>query len=58
MTAGLVVCYILGTVWFMILMDTSLWASLVACVFPFIPGDIIKIAAGSLLVGKLRPLIF
>ena len=58
MTAGLVVCYILGTVWFMILMDTSLWASLVACLFPFIPGDIIKIVAGSLLVGKLRPLIF
>lgn len=57
MAIGLAICYTLGTLWFMTLMNTNLWASLLACVIPFIPGDIIKIAAGALLVRKLRPLI-
>lgn len=54
---GLAACYALGTLWFIISTGTGLWASLVACVFPFIPGDIIKIAAGTFLVKKLRPLL-
>ena len=57
MLLGLAACYALGTLWFVVSTGTGLWASLVACVFPFIPGDIVKIAAGTLLVKKLRPLL-
>ena len=57
MIAGLGACYLLGTAWFMISTHTGLWASLIACVFPFLPGDALKIAAGSLLVQRLRHLI-
>lgn len=57
MVCGLTICYALGTAWFMISTGTPLWASLVSCVFPFLIGDAIKIAAAALLVRKLRPII-
>lgn len=57
MALGLIACYLLGTLWFIISTGTGIWASLVACVFPFLPGDIIKIIAASILVRKLRPLL-
>lgn len=37
--------YILGTAWFMAQTKMTLAASLAACVIPFLPGDLIKIAA-------------
>ena len=37
--------YILGTAWFMAQTKMTLTASLAACVIPFLPGDLIKIAA-------------
>lgn len=55
MTIGLLICYAMGTAWFMISTGTPLWASLVSCVLPFLPGDALKIAAAVLLVKKLRP---
>lgn len=57
MACGLIVCYAMGTAWFMISSGTPLWASLVSCVFPFLIGDVIKIAAAALLVRRLRPLL-
>ncbi len=54
MVAGLFVCYLLGTIWFIVSTGTGVWASLVACVFPFLPGDALKIAAATLLVRRLR----
>ena len=57
MVAGLIVCYAMGTAWFMISTGTPLWASLVSCVFPFLIGDAVKIIAAALLVRKLRPMI-
>lgn len=56
MLIGIIVCYALGTLWFMTLTGTGLYASLAACVLPFIPGDIIKIIAASLLTMRLRHL--
>ncbi|MBQ9060740.1 MAG: biotin transporter BioY, partial [Firmicutes bacterium] len=50
MIAGLLACYLLGTLWFMVSTHTGVWASLVSCVFPFLPGDALKIAAGAILV--------
>ena len=57
MVVGLAACYLLGTAWFMISTHTGLWPALVSCVFPFLPGDALKIIAGSLLVQKLRHLL-
>ncbi len=57
MIVGLLACYLLGTAWFMISTHTGVWASLVSCVIPFLPGDALKIAAGALLVQRLRHLL-
>lgn len=57
MVVGLAACYLLGTAWFMISTHTGLWPALISCVFPFLPGDALKIIAGSLLVQKLRHLL-
>ena len=57
MIIGLFACYLLGTLWFMISTHTGVWAALVSCVFPFLPGDALKIAAGAILTQKLRRLV-
>jgi biotin transport system substrate-specific component len=54
MAAGITLCYLLGTVWFMIVTNTGLWASLMLCVFPFLIGDAAKIAVAVALVPQLR----
>lgn len=48
MLAGLVVCYVFGTAWFMFMYagaagGVGLWAALSWCVFPFILPDLIKL---------------
>ena len=55
--AGLIVCYALGTAWFMISTGAGFGAAMISCVIPFLPGDAVKIIAGALLVQKLKPLI-
>lgn len=54
LVAALVACYALGTVWFIISTHTNPAAALISCVIPFLPGDAIKIAAGTILLQKLR----
>lgn len=54
MIVGLLACYLLGTVWFIVSTHTGVAASLAMCVLPFLPGDALKIAAGAILVQKLR----
>ncbi len=57
MVIGLLLCYALGTVWFMVIMKQGLIAALLCCVVPFILGDAAKIAASVLIikaVGKTR----
>jgi len=51
---AMLVCYILGTIWFMILTGLALLPALVMCVFPFIPGDILKLIAAVLILDALR----
>jgi len=50
--------YAVGTVWFMVIADSSLYAALAACVIPFIPTAILKIILagffGTMLRGVLR----
>ena len=50
--AGTAVCYAFGTAWFCVLMDSTPLAALSLCVFPFIPGDLAKMAV-AMAVGPL-----
>jgi len=54
MAAGFAVCCAFGTGWFMAVTGTPLAAGLTACVLPFLPGDVMKIALAALLARRLR----
>ena len=54
MSIGLLACYTIGLLWFIYLTDYSIKSSLVYCVLPFIPGDIVKIGLALVLSKKLR----
>lgn len=53
MAAGLAICYFLGTAWFMFVTKRALWESLTLCVFPFLIGDALKIAAAATVANRL-----
>lgn len=52
---GLLTIYALGSLWLMFVAGASLWSALLVGVFPFLPGDGLKILAALFLVKKLRP---
>lgn len=52
--AGQLVCYVLGTAWFMFASGMGLWASLSVCVLPFILPDFLKGLAALALAGAIR----
>lgn len=54
MAAGLALCYLLGTVWFMISTGTGLIPALLGCVAPFLPGDAAKITLAAVVVSALK----
>ena len=54
MVLGTAVLYAFGTAWFCLLTGSEIIPALAACVFPFLIGDAIKIAAASALAVKLR----
>ena len=47
-------CYLLGTAWFMAATGMGLWASLSACVIPFILPDLGKLALAIALSLRLK----
>ncbi len=60
MLIGLCVCYVFGTIWFMVLYTRSsqavgLITVLSWCVFPFIIPDIIKLVLALVLGRRLKP---
>mgnify|MGYP001540160194 CR=1 FL=1 len=55
---GCAACYVLGTIWFMVLTGLDLPTSLTYCVIPYLPGDVIKIALASLLTIQLDSHVF
>ena len=57
MCAGMIVTYVLGISWYMYLTQTNLPTALSVCVFPFLPGDGLKIALSSVLVHRLAPVL-
>lgn len=52
--AGQLVCYALGTAWFMFVSGMGLWASLSVCVLPFILPDFLKGLGALALAGAIR----
>ena len=62
MIAGLLLCYIFGTAWFVTLythesVSVSVMTALGWCVFPYIIPDALKIALAAELTRRLRPVI-
>lgn len=54
MAAGIAVCYAVGTAWFMLMTHTALWDSLMLCVIPFLPGDVVKIVLAAGVAQRLQ----
>lgn len=54
MLAGTAVCYAFGTAWYCLQTGSSLVPALSLCVFPFIPGDLVKMVAAMLLGPVIR----
>ena len=54
MAGGLTLCYLFGTVWFVLLTGNGLAAALSACVLPFLPGDAVKIVSAAILLPELK----
>ena len=59
MVVGLVVCYIMGTAWFMFVYahntgPVGLWTALGWCVFPFIIPDMVKLGLALWLSQRLK----
>src|SRR5699024_6777523 len=54
MLLGTAVLYAVGTAWYMLLSDVKLVPALSACVLPFLPFDIVKMAVASYLGRRLR----
>lgn len=54
MLVGTAVCYAFGTAWFCLQTGSALVPALGLCVFPFIPGDLIKMVAAMLLGPVIR----
>ena len=51
---GLIVCYGLGTFWYVLESQTAFLPALSLCVVPFLPGDAAKILVAALLLPRLK----
>ena len=57
MGIGTILCYTIGTIWFIIITKTGILQSLSVCVIPFLPGDVIKILLAAILAKRLYPVL-
>lgn len=55
--AGSVINYLCGTLMYSIVMSSSLYASFVACVLPFIPTAIIKVILAAIIGAKCKRIL-
>lgn len=53
MVLGCAGCYVLGTIWFMVLTGASFANAMMWCVLPFLPGDAVKIILAVILTRQL-----
>lgn len=54
MITGLAVIYLFGVAWVKLFLGTSFSASLILGLYPFIPGEVLKVAAASYMYKGLR----
>lgn len=54
MVVGTAVCYVFGTAWFCVVMDSTVATALGLCVFPFIPVDLAKMVVAMVVGPMLR----
>ena len=54
MIFAMVICYLFGTMWYILSTHTPLSAALTTCVLPFLAGDAIKIIIALVLIPSLR----
>lgn len=57
MAIGTILCYTIGTIWYIIITNTGILQSLGVCVIPFLPGDVIKIILAVTLAQRLYPVL-
>ena len=60
MLVGLLLCYALGTVWFVLVSGNGgvgFWTALTLCVLPYFPFDIVKICLAAFLTVKLSKFV-
>lgn len=57
MVAGVLACYVTGTIWFMVVTGMGLVESLMLCVVPFLLFDAAKIALAVLLSNRLSKVV-
>lgn len=55
--AGLMSCYLFGTVWFVLQYQVGFIAALTMCVIPYIPFDIMKLIAAVIIGSKVRKIL-
>lgn len=56
-SAGLLLCYLSGTLWFMFVSNADFLSALTICILPCLPFDIIKIATALILYKRLRNIV-
>ena len=54
MIVGLALCYLFGTIWFMVVYQCDFAAALMMCVVPYLIFDGCKILLASILVNRLH----
>lgn len=62
MILGLFICYLFGTIWFVILYNSSansmsISSALMMCVVPYLPFDALKIIASVILINRIDKVI-
>ena len=63
MAVGVLLCYVLGTAWFVLVYTRTsgpvgVATALVWCVLPYVIPDIVKIVMAALLTNRLHPLLW
>ena len=54
---GLALCYLFGTIWFMLVSKTDFISAIIICVLPYVVFDGMKILLALILCKKLRKII-
>jgi len=57
MCCGAIIVYVCGVAWLKLLTNMTLSKTLIVGMYPFIPGDVLKIAAAVHVAKALRPLL-